>query len=1032
MNKIYKIVWSVTQQTWLVTGELGRANKKSKILSVAIIISSSVSNTQVMAANIEYTLEPGIIYNALSTVDINAQNGADEYKFITHQGTTAEQNIVNVGNDIQIYAAYGRGPSNPSPSVTAYYSYGGYGIQGDDFTLNNKGRIRGGAGYAADYSYGRAAIFGNGLIINNYDYIEGGYATGGRYYATPEQPGYGYGASAIIGNNLTIYNSNSGRITGGFSRGFGIGGNGIGGDGISGNNLIINNEGTITGGYSSDLAGNGISGSNLTINNSGSINHVNSSNSIVFTNGTNSLTLNDGSIIIGNVLLQAPDAAVTTLAIINDAATNINGNFKSDANTAIILSGKKLDVSYNTSFGENLALNSDDIALHSDTVTFNNTAISTIKNLNTTHWDNTYLYKLITTNNGISGTYSDTNVNPLLTVGAKDYAGLVIYGNDLVYGLKWGANNNDAHGTFDLRNDAVLTIATVLADNTTADKWDGKTLTKAGQGTLILEANNTYTGTSNIIGGTLKTAVVDAFANTSGVTVTSGATLNLAGNSQKMSTDATLNNAGTVRINDEGTVLTNTVVLTGNVNNTGDVIINACSSCTGQIFNVTGNWTGNNGAIYLGTVLKGDNDSKTDKLVIDGNASGTTTVIVNNVGGSGAKTIDGIELIHIGGTSTDYAFSQAGRIVAGAYDYTLVKGNTSGTDKQSWFLTNKYVPTPIDPTPEPKPVIVYRPEAASYTSNLIATNTLFNTRLHDRLGETQYTDALTGERKVTSMWMRNVVGRKLFNMADGQNKTAANGYVLQIGGDLTQWSGKGDQRFHLGLMGGYASQHSNTRNTLSGNSSKGDTRGYSTGIYGTYYQNQKDKSGLYVDSWLQYNWFDNTVHGDGQVREKYKSRGLTASLETGYSFLAGTYKTTYGMENRIYIQPKAQAVWMGVKAAEHKENNGTLVQGVGDDNVQTRLGVRLFMNGKSHLDKGTAREFEPFIEANWIYNTRQFGVRLNGVETASYGTRNVGELKAGVEGKISDNLNVWGNVAQQMGGKGYSDSQAMLGVKYIF
>ena len=72
--------------------------------------------------------------------------------------------------------------------------------------------------------------------------------------------------------------------------------------------------------------------------------------------------------------------------------------------------------------------------------------------------------------------------------------------------------------------------------------------------------------------------------------------------------------------------------------------------------------------------------------------------------------------------------------------------------------------------------------------------------------------------------------------------------LLQIGGDLAQWSGNEDQRFHLGLMDGYATQHSNTRNTLSGNSSKASTSGYSTGLYGTYYQKQKDKSGLYVDS----------------------------------------------------------------------------------------------------------------------------------------------------------------------------------------
>lgn len=47
-------------------------------------------------------------------------------------------------------------------------------------------------------------------------------------------------------------------------------------------------------------------------------------------------------------------------------------------------------------------------------------------------------------------------------------------------------------------------------------------------------------------------------------------------------------------------------------------------------------------------------------------------------------------------------------------------------------------------------------------------------------------------------------------------------------------------------------------------------------------------------------------------------------------------------------------------------------------------------------------------------------------------TKNIAELKTGVEGKINKNLNVWGNVGQQMGDKGYSDTSVTFGVKVMF
>ncbi|KFC06853.1 outer membrane autotransporter, partial [Trabulsiella guamensis ATCC 49490] len=46
--------------------------------------------------------------------------------------------------------------------------------------------------------------------------------------------------------------------------------------------------------------------------------------------------------------------------------------------------------------------------------------------------------------------------------------------------------------------------------------------------------------------------------------------------------------------------------------------------------------------------------------------------------------------------------------------------------------------------------------------------------------------------------------------------------------------------------------------------------------------------------------------------------------------------------------------------------------------------------------------------------------------------RNIGELKAGVEGQLTKNVTLWGNVGQQIGDKGYSDTAAMIGIKASF
>lgn len=477
-----------------------------------------------------------------------------------------------------------------------------------------------------------------------------------------------------------------------------------------------------------------------------------------------------------------------------------------------------------------------------------------------------------------------------------------------------------------------------------------------------------------------------------------------------------------------------------------------------QTLTINEDFTGNGGKLVFNTVLN-DDTSETDKLKVLGNTAGNAFVAVNNIGGTGAQTIEGIEIIEVAGNS-DGTFEKAGRIVAGAYDYNVVQKGSN------WYLTSfipappdpedpdpvdPHDPDPVDPDPvdpiDPDPVdpvdpIIpepeepvappvteqqYRPEAGSYLANNYAANTLFMTRLHDRLGETQYVDMLTGEKKVTSLWMRNVGAHTRFKDGSGQLKTQSNSYVMQLGGDLAQWSSDGLDRWHLGAMAGYANSQNRTQSSLTGYHSRGQVTGYSVGLYGTWYANNADKTGTYVDTWALYNWFDNKVMGQEQAAEKYKSSGITASVEAGYSFKLGESE-----RNSYWLQPKAQVVWMDVQADSHREANGTRVKDNTDGNLMTRLGVKAFINGHNAIDDGKSREFQPFVEANWIHNTQTTSVKMDDVSNDMRGTKNIGELKVGVEGQITPRLNVWSNVAQQVGDKGYSDTRGMLGVKYNF
>nr|WP_187148360.1 autotransporter domain-containing protein [Janthinobacterium sp. Marseille] len=118
---------------------------------------------------------------------------------------------------------------------------------------------------------------------------------------------------------------------------------------------------------------------------------------------------------------------------------------------------------------------------------------------------------LISTNKGIDGDFAKILIGGFN--GTVDYLTLNTRKSDdgrqylASYGLSWTAANNLAHGTFTINNaDDNFDIGIVLRDQApnAALGWDGKSLSKAGAGTLILSANNTYTGGTTISAGTLQ------------------------------------------------------------------------------------------------------------------------------------------------------------------------------------------------------------------------------------------------------------------------------------------------------------------------------------------------------------------------------------------------------------------------------------------------------------------------------------------------------------------------------------------------
>ncbi|QMJ67747.1 AIDA-I family autotransporter adhesin YfaL/EhaC [Escherichia coli] len=589
----------------------------------------------------------------------------------------------------------------------------------------------------------------------------------------------------------------------------------------------------------------------------------------------------------------------------------------------------------------------------------------------------------------------------------------------------------------------------LMADSSGQHLDEGSTLTKTGAGTLEMTASGTTQSAVRVEEGTLQGDVADIFPYASSLWVGDGATFKTGADQDIQSIDVT--SSGTIDISD-GTVLrltgqdtsvalnaslfngdgtlvnaTDGVTLTGELNTNletdsltylSDVTVNGNLTNTsgavslqngvaGDTLTVNGDYTGG-GALLLDSELNGD-DSASDQLVLNGNTAGNTTVVINPIMGIGEPTSTGIKVVDFAADPTQFQnnaqFSLAGSgyVNMGAYDYTLVE------DNNDWYLRSQEVtppsppdpdPTP-DPTPDPDPTPAYQPvlnaKVGGYFNNLRAANQAFVMERHGHAG---------GDGQTLNL---RVIGGDYHYTAAGQLAQHEDTSTVQLSGDLFSGRWGTDGEWMLGAVGGYSDNQGDSRSNMTGTRADNQNHGYAVGLTSSWFQHGNQKQGAWLDSWLQYAWFNNDVseHEDGA--DHYHSSGIIASLEVGYQWLPG---------RGVVIEPQAQVIYQGVQQDDFTAANHARVSQSQGDDIQTRLGL--------HSEWHTAVGVTPTLDLNYYHDPHSTEIEEDGSTISDDAVKQRGEIKVGVTGNISQRVSLRGSVAWQKGSDDFAQTAGFL------
>ncbi|MDJ8771875.1 autotransporter-associated beta strand repeat-containing protein [Salmonella enterica] len=873
-----------------------------------------------------------------------------------------------------------------------------------------------------------------------------------------------------------------------------------GGTTISGGTLIASNVEALGSG---DVTNDAV----LELNTGGDFDNAISGSGQVVKSGDDALTLSGantytgGGTISGGTLVASNVEALGSGDIDNYASLQLNasGQFVTanltthdNATTAIgagsALRANTLTQEANSTLAVHLTNSNSGAIVTADHANLGGTLdITGIGNVAKSWTRDAYAYTLIDSDSAIDSDFAQFTVAGM---DAKQVDFLTVDGRvnadddtryDVTASLSWYADSDnaatDAHGTFTLSEqghsftlNTALTDVDATLDPDSATDWDGKSLIKRGAGTLILGAQNTYSGDTDVQEGALwlaETATIGSAGSAQAV--------NIAANAVFGGHNATVNG----HVNNLGSLyFVDTFTVNGDVVNSSAMI--SGSDQPNNTLTIAGNYTGNDGHLYLNTQL-GDDSSPTDKLIVTGDTAGSTTLHITNVNGLGAQTVNGIEVIEVGGQSDGDFTLYKGHVDINAWTYTLKQ------DGGDWYLRSESddVPddggdvtppddggdvtppddggdvtppddggevtppddggevTPPDDDGEVTPpddggdvtppdddgditppdggdvtpvTPQYRADIGVYLGNQWMARNLQMQTLYDREGS-QYRSA------DGSVWMRFKAGKAESQAVNGNVDIDSDYSQFQLGGDILTWS-DGAQSVTVGLMGSYINANTDSTGNRGADGSQfsanGSVDGYNLGLYATWFADAQSHRGAYIDSWYQYGAYNNSVDNDGLSASRYDSAAHAVSLETGYR-----YDIALSNRNTVSLTPQAQVTWQRYSADTVIDDGGTRISGQNDDSWTTRLGVRV--DGKLYKESG---RIQPFMEVNWLHASDNASATFGDTKVSQDLPNDRVEVKVGIQANVSERLSVYAQAAGQKGKNDYGDASFSLNMRY--
>ncbi|GGB11854.1 hypothetical protein GCM10011491_44720 [Brucella endophytica] len=512
-------------------------------------------------------------------------------------------------------------------------------------------------------------------------------------------------------------------------------------------------------------------------------------------------------------------------------------------------------------------------------------------------------------------------------------------------------------------------------------------LLKRGAGTLVMSGANSYTGDTVVEGGTLQAAAANVFSSASAFTVEQNGALATGGFDQSL---ASLSNAGDVSL--QGTA-------------------------PGTTLTITGDYTGQGGVVSLNTAL-GDDNSKTDRLVVKGNTSGTSTLVVNNVGGTGDQTQQqGIKVIEVDGNSNgtfklkgDYVYHGDQAVTAGAYAYRLFKGSasaaTGGTasiaaadaiDESDWYLRSVLKGSV---TPQYQPGVPIYEAYSSVLQELNAVGTL-----RQRVGNRYWSGAANpavaqGDSEGTMVPAKEAGAdiasdTYIWGRVEGAHgrfeprySTSATRYNVNTYGLETGIDGKLYETAQGAVIGGVTMHYGYAKANMGSVHGYGgvDANGYGFGGTLTWYGDD----GVYVDAVAQTTWYTNDLTSDTARRSlasDIDGFGYALSLEAG---------KRVAIDPNWSITPQAQLTWSAIQFDGFTDSFGAHVTHDETDSLKGRLGIAADYGQAWRDEQGLLTQANLYAIANLSYEfSKATKIKVAGVPFATQNDRYWGGLGAG-------------------------------------